>query len=207
MAHPCSQTAVAWVGAIIHMLDRLGVCVLTSQEKWAKMQGILAKWKSALWEDSPNLSHKELLANQGLLVYVTRTYLAMVPFLKGFHITIEMWQGGRDAKGWKLKGGNDSSVSFGMDLDKAASYAPLSRGDKDEAVVVHWLASKTRVAHTHAPMDRLTTPIPRFKDDIDTLLQVTNFEIPPLRMSDQQTWSIILLMWGRLGEAVKSHSL
>jgi hypothetical protein len=134
------------------------------------MQGILAKWKSALQEDSPNHSHKELLANRGFLVYVTRTYPAMVPYLKGFHLTIEMWQGGRDAKKWKLEGGDDSSISSGMDLDKAASYTPLSKGDKDKATSVHWLASKTRVAHTYAPMDRLTTLVPRFKDDIDALL-------------------------------------
>ncbi len=26
----------------------------------------------------------------------------MVPYLKRFHLTIEMWRGGRDAEGWKL---------------------------------------------------------------------------------------------------------
>jgi hypothetical protein len=55
------------------------------------MQGMLTKWRSALREDSPNLSHKEFLANQGFHVYVTRTYPAMVPYLKGFHLTIAMW--------------------------------------------------------------------------------------------------------------------
>jgi hypothetical protein len=33
------------------------------------------------------------------LVYITRMYLAMVPYLKGFHLTIEMWRGGQDAEG------------------------------------------------------------------------------------------------------------
>ena len=27
----------------------------------------------------------------------------MVPYLKGFHLAIEMWRGGRDLGGWKLK--------------------------------------------------------------------------------------------------------
>ncbi len=31
-AQPCSQTMGAWAGAIVHVLDQLGVCVLTSQE-------------------------------------------------------------------------------------------------------------------------------------------------------------------------------
>jgi hypothetical protein len=39
-ARPCSQTTDAWVGAIVFVLDKLRVCVLTSKEKWMKMQGI-----------------------------------------------------------------------------------------------------------------------------------------------------------------------
>ena len=36
------------------------------------------------------LSHKELLSDRGFLVYFTRMYPAMIPYLKGFHLTIEM---------------------------------------------------------------------------------------------------------------------
>jgi hypothetical protein len=36
-ARPCSQIMGAWDGAIIHVLDQLGMCVLTSREKWRKM--------------------------------------------------------------------------------------------------------------------------------------------------------------------------
>ena len=43
-ARPCSQTAGAWAGAIVHVLDQLGVCILTSKEKWSKMWGTL--WRS-----------------------------------------------------------------------------------------------------------------------------------------------------------------
>jgi hypothetical protein len=36
------------------------------------------------------------------LIYVTRTYPAMVPFLKGIHQTLEMWRPNRDEDGWKI---------------------------------------------------------------------------------------------------------
>ncbi len=154
---PCSQMAGAWAGAIVQVLDQLGMCVLTPQEIWVKMRGILEKWKVALRENDPKLSHKELLADQGFLMYVTRTYLAMVPFLKGFPLTIEMWRGGQDSKGWKLREIDDSSVSshqslesldrtragaHGLDLDKVATYVPASRVDEDEAAVDYWLGAK-----------------------------------------------------------------
>jgi hypothetical protein len=141
-ARPCTQMTGAWAGAIVHVLDKLGVYVLTSREKWTKMRGILNKWRTAMREESPRLSHKELLADRGFLVYVTRTYPAMVPYLKGFHLTIEMWQGGLDAKGWKLKTGDDSYVASNVDLDKAVFYAPLGEGDEDEATADHQMASK-----------------------------------------------------------------
>jgi hypothetical protein len=120
----------------------LGVCTLTSAEKWAKLKAILKKWWDVLTatkeEEELKLSHKELLSDRGFLVYVIRTYPAMVPYLKGFHLTIEMWRGGKNAKGWKLQGGDDGSVSsaqslssldatraghHGLDLSLAASYS------------------------------------------------------------------------------------
>ena len=75
-----------------------------------KMKGILHKWEAALVSPSPQLVHKELLSDRGFLVYVTRTYPAMVPYLKGFHLTIEMWRGGRDVDGWKVKEADDCLV-------------------------------------------------------------------------------------------------
>jgi hypothetical protein len=148
------------------------------------MQGILEKWKVALRENDPKLSHKELLVDQGFLVYVARTYPAMVPYLKGFHLTIETWRGGRDSKGWKLREMDDSSVSshqslesldrtragaHSLDLDKAGKV------DEDEAAVDHRLGVKPGEGYIHAPVDRLTTPAPYFKDDIDALPHLTKF--------------------------------
>ena len=34
----------------------------------------------------------------------------LVSYLKGFNLTIEMWRGNRDAKVWKLKETDDSSL-------------------------------------------------------------------------------------------------
>jgi hypothetical protein len=110
-ARPSSQQPSAWAGAIVHIMVLLGVCVLTFVEKWAKMKAILEKWwKQLVGADGPKLSHKELLSDRGFLAYVTRTYPAMVPYLKGFHLTIEMWQCEQDAEGWKLRGGDDVLV-------------------------------------------------------------------------------------------------
>ncbi len=120
-ARPCTKQPGAWAGAIVHVVPDLGVCVLTSAEKWIKLRGILKKWWNLVNDSKEGeevvLSHKELLSDRGFLVYVTRTYPAMVPYLKGFHLTIEMWRGGRDSEGWKVREGDDVSISSGQSLD------------------------------------------------------------------------------------------
>ena len=49
-----------------------------------------------------NLNHKELEKKHGFLIYVTQTFPAMVPYLKGIHQTLEMWRPNRDGDGWKI---------------------------------------------------------------------------------------------------------
>ena len=90
-ACPSNKTPAVWAGAIVHVLMLLGVCVLTLVEKWNKMKGILDKWWDMVSGGiGGKLSHKVLMMDQGFLVYVTRMYPAMVHYLKGFHLTIEM---------------------------------------------------------------------------------------------------------------------
>ena len=148
-ARPCSKTPGAWAGSVAHIVPELGVCVLTSRDKWTRMKGILSKWEKALMPVSPQLSHKELLSDRGFLVYIARTYPAMIPYLKGFHLTIEMWRGGRDREGWKSKETDDRPRELLTPVELAADDARTYAAGVE-----------------YAPRDGLTTPAPRFKDDI-----------------------------------------
>ena len=65
---PCSQSPGAWAGSVVHISPELGVCVLTSRDKWSKMKRILNKWSKVLASSEPQLSHKELLSDRGFLV-------------------------------------------------------------------------------------------------------------------------------------------
>ena len=133
-------------GHIIHILKSLGVCVLTAKEKWLKMRAILEKWEAALAVGDPKLVHKkELLADR-------RTYPALVLYLKGFHLMMKMWQGGRDVDGWKLKTGHEASVCLasslgsldvmragarGLNLDFVSTYMAGQVEDEDTAAANH----------------------------------------------------------------------
>ncbi len=146
---------------------------------------------------APKLSHKELLSDRGFLVFVTRTYPAMIPYLKGFHLTIEMWRGGRDSEGWKLLPGDDLSINLrgslssidvtgagghGLDLSMAATYSANHSEDKDVAGANHRVRLKMGDSRVYAPDDGFAVPVTRFKDDITALRQLTDFDLPPLRV-------------------------
>jgi hypothetical protein len=202
----------------------LGVCVLTSTEKWAKVKNILDKWwKLVSSRGTLKLSHKELLSDCGFLVYVTRTYPPMIPYLKGFHLTIEMWRVGQDAEGWKLLPGDDSLTNLrgslssidvtragghGMDLSMAATYLANHAKDEDVAGANHRVRLKMGDSSVYAPDDGLTVSVPRFKDNIAALRQLTDFNLPPLRVvRPTQGVQVFYGYWGCVGQAIRGHTL
>jgi hypothetical protein len=173
-ARPCSQTPGAWAGAVVHVVDALGVCTLLSQEKWTRTKAIILKWLDIVQSGEVELCHADLISDRGFLVYATRTYPAMIPYLKGFHLTAEMWRGNRDAEGYRLKeeSGDDATVDSGSTLG--------STEDADR--VRHHLPWNERGDTKHAPATGTTQAVPRLEADLKALKILTNFDLPPLRV-------------------------
>ena len=96
-----SQRTGAWIGAIFRS-DDSNIGILTSQEKWDRAKGIIAKWKDTLLDKGCYLNRKELEKDRGFLVHLRMVYPSITPYLKGLHLTLEMWRPDRDSQGWKL---------------------------------------------------------------------------------------------------------
>ena len=175
-ADVCTQQARAWAGAVVHVIPGKGVCVLTSDEKWSKTKGIISKWLECLEGGETVLDHTELLSDRGFLVYVTRAYPPMIPYLKGFHLTAEMWRGNRDADGWKLP---PQKVK-----EKVLNFAigEVVEEDEDDAVMRHVVRKQFGVDSPHAPPDGRTIPAPRLIEDLRALKLLTASKSPPLRV-------------------------
>jgi hypothetical protein len=175
-AGKCSQQPRAWAGAVVHVDEDKGVCVLTSEEKWSKMKGIVLKWSDRLKAGVTELDHKELLSDRGFMVYVTRAYPPLIPYMKGFHLTAEMWRGNRDAEGWKLP-----PQSLADQIDAPIVGAVVDQ-DEDEAAVRHSIRRQLGTDTPYAPSTGKTTPAPRFADDLKALMTLSSSAIPPLRV-------------------------
>jgi hypothetical protein len=71
------------------------------QEKWDRAKDIVQEMLVTL-ERSGCFNFKTLEHHRGFLVYITRTYPALTPYLKGIHLTIDSWRPHRDDDGWKV---------------------------------------------------------------------------------------------------------
>lgn len=209
---PMNQQGGAWAGAVVHTIPEVGVCVLTSEEKWKRFKDIIIKWHERLEKGEKELDHKELLSDRGFCVHLCNSYPAMKPYLKGFHLTIEMWRGNRDAEGWKLPSRNlekdedsDDGDTFDTldeevcDMDDALLSLKLDEDSKDDATATTAVESNATDEIDadaldsdpdeilRAPTSGLTTPVPRFIDDLKALLRLSESDSPPVRVVRSKT--------------------
>jgi hypothetical protein len=127
-----SKTPGAWAGTVI-LTDDLGVYVTVSQEKWEKSRSMAVDTLDELIKQDGWMDHKTLERRRGFLLYVTRTYPALVPYIKGMHLTLDGWRKGRDEEGWKLVGreareaqeaGEETGKDEGSDSPKLVKGKP-----------------------------------------------------------------------------------
>ena len=158
----------AWAGAVVHVDPSQGVLVLTSQEKWDKMKKICRHWLDQLLRGESALDHKQLQSDRGFMVHVTQAYPMMKPYLKGFHLSLETWRGGRDEEGWKLS----PRPRFGEDGDVP---------DRD-VVEMEMDEGDIAVESTAGPASGITMAVPRFQSDLEAILFLAESNTPRVRV-------------------------
>lgn len=163
-----SQEPGAWAGAVVSTTDGV-VQKSVTQERWDKakrkiqwlafyagcdmsktkaMEGVFDDEKEMGIGIPPKgcISHKLAEKYRGFLVYVSRTYQSMVPFLKGLHLTIDAWRGDRDEDGWRITNTVERKFEFWGKNDKPGKYVPMAgRFKEDMEALLHL----TR--HDHPP--------------------------------------------------------
>ncbi|KAL7558570.1 hypothetical protein ACA910_013096 [Epithemia clementina (nom. ined.)] len=99
---PPSQTPGAWAGSVFK-ISKLHICKTTTQEKWENGNARLEKYVEAFHEKAyPCFDFKTMRSDVGFFVHQAMTYSCIMPFLKGFFLTMNMCRGKRDKEGWKM---------------------------------------------------------------------------------------------------------
>jgi len=94
-----STTPGPWAGSVAHTQN--GVELLVSVAKWEKTRVLVEELHALTQVDQ--VDRKRLEQVRGYLIYVSRTYRWMVPYLKGLHLTIDSWREDRDVEGYRRK--------------------------------------------------------------------------------------------------------
>ncbi|KAL7580335.1 hypothetical protein ACA910_004367 [Epithemia clementina (nom. ined.)] len=135
-------------------------------------------------------NHKTLRSNVGFFVHQAMTYLCLMPFLKGFFLTMNTCQEGRGPDGWKmtprkwvthlthmieLEEGTESSEHILESLEGTPG-ANIKPGDE-------------------LPLDT-ATPVECFKMDVKAFSQMFDSQTPPLSSIGLQEIMIAIYKFG-----------
>jgi hypothetical protein len=82
-----SRNPGPWAGSIVCTGGGL-VEVSVSQERWDKAKRIIF-WIRDAMRESDTIDYKPLESYRGFLIYISRTYPAITPYLKGIHLTLD----------------------------------------------------------------------------------------------------------------------
>jgi len=69
-----------------------------------------------------HLLYKKSLSLRSFLVYVSRTYRCLVPYLKGLHLSIDSWPSNRDEDGWRTTNTYKPRFDFKWQEAEAPKY-------------------------------------------------------------------------------------
>ena len=131
---PPSKTPGAWAGIVASAAEE-GVTASVTIDKWLKAQLLLRDLTLEL-QTQPLLNHKNLERTRGFFNHLQRTYPSVTPFLKGFHLTLDGWRGGRDQDLWpEAEDSDDDALTLDPSTDPPQYVTPAPRLASDLKVL------------------------------------------------------------------------
>jgi hypothetical protein len=144
---PGSMNPGPWARSMAYIND--GEVRVLIAKKWNKgkviLRDLMLRTKQSRW-----LDHKELERGRGFLIYLSRTYPPMTPFLLSLHQTIDGWRSYRHEDGWKMAAKGDDEMAEVEEDDPGQDDPP-----------------------------RLVKAAERLEADMEVLCMLTSSEYPP----------------------------
>jgi hypothetical protein len=168
---PC-QNPGPWAGSVVHVCAEGEITVLVTQERWNKTRSII-EWIRKGMDEGEDLEFKTIEKHRGFLVYVSRTYPSMVPYLRGVHLTLDSWRPWRKEDGWKM---TQSEIALAMRDEEYETIGHDLVNIRKAAARVRW--------------------VPRLRGDIEALTVLTASDSPPHRSVRPKAGSPVVYSFG-----------
>jgi len=167
-----SQEPGPWAGSVIKVEPGGGIYLSVTQERWNKTVGII-EWIEQEMQRGDTLDFKTLERHRGFLIYISRTYPVIIPYLKGIHLSLDSWRPWRKDDGWKM----------------TMSEIQAALEDREEGDT-----SSTKVGDTKAPAR--VKWVPRMVFDLQALKQFASSEQPPQRLVRPERSATVVYTFG-----------
>ncbi|KAL7559567.1 hypothetical protein ACA910_009967 [Epithemia clementina (nom. ined.)] len=185
---PPSRMPRAWAGAVLK-IGSMKIWKTMTQAKWDNGKQHLKLYVDRLaWEGNPMLNYKTLRSNAGFLVHQAMTYSCLMPFLKGFFLTMNAWQEDWGLDGWKM-----TPLEWVTYLShKMESKEGVEATDHIQESLEG--TSGNQVLAGNEPPPDTVAPVERFRMDIKAIRQMFDSQTPPLIPIDSQ--EILVAIYG-----------
>jgi len=90
-----------WAGAVVSVEAEGGIYLSVTQERWDKGVEIIG-WIDKEVKGGDTIHFRTLEKYRGFLIYLSRTYPVMTPFMKGIHLSLDSWRPWRREDSWKM---------------------------------------------------------------------------------------------------------
>jgi hypothetical protein len=176
---PPSQTPGAWAGAVFaSTADNITKTV--SREKWIKGKVLVRSLFEQLFSvhetDKYLLNYKELEVTRGFLGHLSSTYESMVPYLKGFHLTLASHLGKRDQEGWKL-----TDQAWQSYVDKRLADGEIDVEEAEAFFETVQSSDKNQAKANDVPLPpKEIAPVTQLRDDVFALHHFFECADPPI---------------------------
>ena len=178
---PPSQTPGAWAGAMCLAKPDMGLFVTCSEEKWLKgKKWVDTWWKEVVEGDGRDIGFKDLERGCGFLVYLSRTFPAIFPYLKGVYNTMNSWRVGRDGEGWKYT------------MKEWKLFLDMESEKMDEV----GKARRKFVLEKQTGRPERVKVVPRLRDDLNALRALFSGEVPQQRLVRGKALTFVLYGFG-----------
>lgn len=157
-----------WAGALFETTET-SVTKSVTNEKWIKgkmfVERLWAQLEHVDWA-SRKLSYKELEIMRGYLGHLSMTFEVLVPYLKGFHLTLASHLNRRDREGWKY-----TDKAWKVYVDHKVEEGLLTEEEGTRMVVGNPYTGES-------PQEIL--PVAQLKDDVYALREFFKEDTPPI---------------------------
>ena len=200
---PPSTKPGAWSGAMVRSTKGVGLFVTCSEEKWLKGKAIVKElYDKVVVKEVENLSYKSLEKGVGFLVYLSRTFPVIFPYLRCVYNMMNGWRKDCNKEGWKMTSTEwQRFLEEEMEFEGNLKAFYKGRGNVGKEGKTNKRIGKRKRGKDKRDVPDWVTPVPAMKKDLEALMKIFETATPPDRLIRGKSINVVKYGFGDASKA------